>query len=378
MASAGTAPDRTAVMNAARKKKQVGKQAKKKSAGAEAEGANPENSIDVEAEEAAPKEKPKKPARLTNKAKVHNPEYHPELTCWSAQHTKNRADVHAALTVEAWESWLERCDSGAGRLERGEKEDQLHLQAWFKTYCGTEQADINAMKAAWREPFSCEPSTDYKSAASPFKGRQRETYMTGYCGKTLANKELEPGTTDLITKGEEFTKEYINFCIKSYLTNCPKDPNAGATMFTRNNLLLFCLNYKNRFLKHIKPLPSLGRVLHIMVKSGKFVPASNILASGYPMDRARMEDMWQILNDPTNSSKRQLCAALFTNNESQLMHMQRGQDVHNPPHGLDHEGDPYPDSMPYEDYVQLNREMNPVPCAEFDDVDAYDAADGEL
>ena len=60
------------------------------------------------------------------------------------------------------------------------------------------------------------------------------------------------------------------------------------------------------------------------------------------------------------------------------MHMERGQDVHNLPHRLNHERDPYPDSMTYEDYVQLNKEMNPVPCAEFEDVDAYDAADSEF
>ena len=273
--------------------------------------------------------------------------------------------------------WLEKCTRGAGRLERGEKEDQLHLQTWFEAYCGTEQADINAMKAAWREHFSCEPSKDYKSAANPFVGKQKITYMTGYIGKTLANKELEPGTTGMITKGEEFTEDYINHCIKSYMQNCPKDPNAGATVFTRNNILLFCLNFKNRFLKHIIPLPSLGRTMHIMVSSGKFIPASNILAQGYPMDRGRMENMWQLLNDPSNCSKAQMCDALFVNNESQLMAMERGQSTHNPPPGMDHEGDPFSDSMTYDDYVQLNREMNPVPCDSDGDDTVYGAADGE-
>ena len=325
--------------------------------------------------------------RITNKEKVHDSEHHAETSCWSACHVKKRGDVHADMTVEAWRQWLDKCVCGVGRLERGDEEGHLHLQAWFRTHSGTTQTDINAMRAAWRDHFSCVPSKDFKSSCDPFKGNQKEAYMTGYVGKTLQNKLMEHGTTDMIFKGDQFTDSFIDSCIRSYTQDCPKDPNAKRTTYSRNNLMLYCLNFKNRFLQHLRPMPSLARTLHIMTcVSGKYIPASNFLSTGYPMDRARAEHLWQVLNEPSNATKVDLCEALFINNDSQLkpvldvpleMHPQ------NCPFpnisDVDHEGDPYPDKMLWQDYVQLNQEMAPhyIPT-EHDDMSDMAGADGEF
>ena len=208
------------------------------------EGADSEGPKPIKVEAPPPK---KKKGKVTNKAKVHDPEYHPTTSLWSACHTKNKADVHAEITKEAWRSWCEMCVAACGRLERGEKEDNLHLQTWFETYSGTTQTDINAMKAAWRDHFGCEPSCDYKSSAKPFEGKQKRKWMTGYVGKTLANMNVEPGTSEMMVKGEEFNDEYVQTCIASYLRDCPKNPNASKATFSRSNLLLYALNFKNKF-----------------------------------------------------------------------------------------------------------------------------------
>ena len=232
-----------------------------------------------------PPSPPPKKGRVTNKEKVHNSVYHEDTSCWSANHTKNGCDVDAAITIEAWRSWLELCTCGVGRLERGE-EDHLHLQCWFQTHCGTTQTDINAMKAAWREHFSCVPTKDFKSKADPFQGNQKAIWMTGYVGKTLANMNVEPGASEMIFKGEQFTDDYIQHCIKSYMQDCPKDPNKNRTTFSRNNIMLYALNFKNRFIPHLQPCPSFARTLHIMTSVyGKYIPASNFLSAGYPLGR---------------------------------------------------------------------------------------------
>ena len=103
---------------------------------ARVEGANPEAEREAIIAEGSGPEKPAAAAeravrrgRMTNAKKVHLSEFHPELTCWSCSHTQNRGDVHAAHTIETWQSWLEKCERGIGRLERGEGEDQFHLQA---------------------------------------------------------------------------------------------------------------------------------------------------------------------------------------------------------------------------------------------------------
>ena len=310
---------------------------------------------------------PKKKGKVTNKSKVHDPEYHPGTSLWSATHVKVKADVHAAVTIEAWKSWSEKCVAACGRLERGEKEDHLHLQAWFETYSGTTQADINAMKAAWRDQFGCIPAGDYKSSANPFVGNQKAKWMTGYVGKTLQNKAMEPGTTDMMCKGEQFNDEYIQGCIASYLRDCPKNPNATKATFSRSNLLLYALNFKNKFIQHIQPVPSLGRIVQLMIKSGKYVPATNFLAQGYPLDREKAEKLWRVLDKTDNCTKLNVCECLFTNNDAMLTPVldvsYLGARPENCPFpyssDVDYEGDPYGDNMTYEDFVQLNREMNP-------------------
>ena len=314
---------------------------------------------------------PKKKGKVTNKSKVHDPEYHPGTSLWSASHVKCKADVHAAVTIEAWKSWCEKCVAACGRLERGEKEDNLHLQTWFEAYSGTTQADINAMKAAWRDHFGCIPSCDYKSSANPFTGNQKAKWMTGYVGKTLQNKAIEPGTTDMMCKGEQFNDEYIQTCIASYLRDCPKNPNATKATFSRSNLLLYALNFKNKFIQHIQPVPSLGRTVHLMIKSGKYVPATNFLSQGYPLDREKAEKLWRVLDGTENCTKLNVCECLFTNNDAMLTPVLDvpfrpffdGNRPENSPFpyssDVDYEGDPHSDNMTYEDFVQLNREMNP-------------------
>lgn len=340
------------------------------------EGADPEPPPPIKVEDPKPK---KKKGKVTNKSKVHDPEYHPETSLWSACHTKNRADVHAEVTKEVWRSWSESCVAACGRLERGKKEDNLHLQAWFETHSGTTQTDINAMRAAWRDHFGCEPSCEYKSSAKPFEGMQKRKWMTGYVGKTLANQNVEPSTSEMMYKGEEFNDEYVQACINSYLRDCPKNPNASKATFSRSNLLLYALNFKNKFLPHIKPAPSLGRTVTLMIKSGKYCPATNFLAQGYPLDREKAEKLWRVLDDTENCTKLNVCECLFTNNDAMLTPVldvsYLGARPENCPFpfssDVDYEGDPHSDNMSYDDFVQLNREMNPnahVVCAEDEEI----------
>ena len=54
------------------------------------EGADSEGPKPIKVEAPPPK---KKKGKVTNKAKVHDPEYHPTTSLWSACHTKNKADV---------------------------------------------------------------------------------------------------------------------------------------------------------------------------------------------------------------------------------------------------------------------------------------------
>ena len=53
------------------------------------EGADSEGPKPIKVEAPPPK---KKKGKVTNKAKVHDPEYHPTTSLWSACHTKNKAD----------------------------------------------------------------------------------------------------------------------------------------------------------------------------------------------------------------------------------------------------------------------------------------------
>jgi hypothetical protein len=127
---------------------------------------------------------------------------------------------------------------------------------------------------------------------------------------------------------------------------------------------------------------SLARTLHIMTSVyGKYIPASNFLATGYPLDRARAEELWSILNDPASATKAQLCNAIFINNDSQLqpvLDVPLDQQPANCPfpniNDVDFEGDPYPDKMVWADYVQQNREMSP----HAHNYDEYEPADAEI
>ena len=320
--------------------------------GAESEAAG--DAIAIDSIVGSGPEEPPAPAvrrgRMTNAQKVHLSEFHPELTCWSCNHTRSHGDVHPALTIEAWEAWLDKCERGIGRLERGDGEDQLHLQAWYETYCGVDASAITAMKAAFKEHFSCVPTKDFKSATNPFKGNQKIKYMTGYVGKTLAKMAQEPGTSIMFFKGAEFTEDNIQECIADYETNCPKDPNGKRTTFSRNNVMLYALNFKNRFLEHIIPVPSLGRTLQIMIISKKYIPASNFNAQGYPLDRQRAEEMWLLLNDPDLATQNRVCKALFAKNDTDTFNGTWNQ----------MQNLPYNDGTSWEDYIQLNRQMNPA------------------
>ena len=163
------------------------------------------------------------------------------------------------------------------------------------------------------------PTVAYRSSVKPFVGNQKQVYMTGYVGKTLQNMDQEPGTSPMMAKGDEFTDQYTKDCVASYMQSCPQDPNAKKTAFTKNNVMLYALNFANRFLPHLHPRPSFGRTLAIMVKTGKYIPASNYLATGYPLDRYRAEKLWRILSNPDECTKEELCEMIFTNNEAMLI-----------------------------------------------------------
>ena len=85
-----------------------------------------------------------------------------------------------------------------------------------------------------------------------------------------------------------------------------------------------------------------------MIISKKYIPASNFNAHGYPLDRKRCEEMWLLLNNPDLATQHRVCNALFAKNDTDTFN-----------------GDvfgralPYDDGTSWEEYIAMNREMNP-------------------
>ena len=62
----------------------------------------------------------------------------------------------------------------------------------------------------------------------------------------------------------------------------------------------------------------LGRTVTWMIQEGGYTPAANFLSSRYPLDRVRMEKMWQIINDPKAAKKADVSEFVFCNNEGMI------------------------------------------------------------
>jgi hypothetical protein len=310
-----------------------------------------------------------KPPKLRNRDKVGDPQYHPTTSLWSCNHGKKNSDVHAAITTEAWKSWLEtKCTAqrGIGRLERGNVKNLLHLQGWYECHCGTDNSSISAMKEAFKDHFGAIPTCEHTTSTNPFTGTQKTHWMTGYVIKTLPQMAEEPGTTLPMTQGDCFTPAYLENCLADYNTNCPVNPHKNKTLFGRTNCMLFAMNFVTKELPHITPQPSFGRTLQLMINSKKYMPSPSMLTTGYPLDRERSEKLWRIQWNPEECTKEEICECIFSNNEAMQQPVLFGSldksTAARPPFPcfgeVDLENSPY-HTHSYSDLKELNHELGP-------------------
>ena len=263
---------------------------------------------------------PKK-KKICNWEKVGNADYHAEESQWSMSFVRVRGDVDREATITCFKEWMKERSSGegCGFLERGEQ-GNLHLQGWFSSYCDTEQSGRSAMTLCFKKHFGVENDKGYKVCVKPFERRQNKTYMTGYGAKDWT--PLQVNGTDFHVMGDRFEEgelnDIIQKCRVTYFAACPKTHTDRKVQFNKSNLITYAYNYKTRYLDQLKPVPSLGRIVTWMIQEGGYTPAANFLSSGYPLDRVRMETMWQIINDPKAAKKSDVCEFIFSNNEGML------------------------------------------------------------
>ena len=319
-----------------------------------------------------PPPKPKE-KRLKNMDKVGLQEYYPELAYWSVTHANTKRDVDKATTIKYFGEFLEeKCELGVGFCERQKKMLKLHLQAWVAIYCSTDDSGKRAFKALWYEWFAIQPGEGWSIEIAPFQKRQNPRYMSGYVCKS---NDLDNCTIDVdyCAKGEAFRnlsdlKKYK----RDYFVHCPAKEKDHAAQFTKANLIAYAVNYHNRHNRALKPKPSLGRTLTWMVQSGDYEPSTTFLSTGYPIDRARAELMFDLLTgEPKNAKKSNIVDFIFVNNESQHAPIMDttphanphygpfGPDGNHPfePRNLDWEGSEYGD-MDYDEANKLNTRLN--------------------
>ena len=216
------------------------------------------------------------------------------LTYWSVTITCNGMDIPKEC-LQLFEEFLKYHDAYVYIccLERGDKEDLLHIQAAIGIYWFAEEYD--KLRLAIRNGIKANTFTGriFKIQAKLFQPGQNWIGMIGYCVKYEGRRDYS------IVKHPRVLESDIQRG-RTYLSVYRADYTKDKLIITHDNL--FKLAYSH-WSCHMRPnYVTFVDVLQSMLISGNFVLNSKML-SVVPMDYSRAESAWKLTLSPETATR---------------------------------------------------------------------------
>ena len=231
----------------------------------------------------------------------------PPLTYWSVTITCNGVDIPKEC-LRLYESFLKQQDAYVYicSLERGDKEDLLHIQSAIGIYWFAE--DHVSLRNAIRSGIQASKFVGhaFKIQAKIFQPGQTWIGLIGYCVKYEGRRDYDmvrhPRVLDAdIEKG------------KTYLSVFRADYTKDKLIINHDNLFKFAYahwttNMRPNYVNFLDVLVS-------MILSGNFVLNSKILSIS-PMDFVRAEAAWKLILCPETATRMTVRNIFFGRNET--------------------------------------------------------------
>jgi hypothetical protein len=185
-------------------------------------------------------------------------------------------------------------------LERGDKENNLHIQAAARIRWNRE--DGKAMSKYLREKLNLDQyiGIAFKLQCKPFEKGQNWLAMIGYCQKWRSNREYRITQRGM---SEEDLKKGRVF-LQVYRSDYTKD----KFVVDMNNVLKAAYAHWTATRKPV--FVTFVELMHDMLQSGDYVVSGKLLSSN-PLDRARTEAAWRSLLIPYETTEEVVSEIMF-------------------------------------------------------------------
>jgi hypothetical protein len=230
---------------------------------------------------------------------------------WSITIVATRSDVPTFL-LEDFDEVLNKLGStcAIASLERGDKENNLHLQGAAQ-FCWNRE-DPKSLVAYLRAKLQLSekcPDLTFKIQAKVFQVGQNWLAMIGYCQKWQGHAEYR-----MVSRGmseRDLRKGQL------FLTVYRSDYTKDKFVLDINNILK--AGYAH-WVAAIKPqFATFDDVLLAMLQSGEYVVSGKLLSSA-PLDKNRTARAWETLLQPYESSSEQVHAILYGSQAKPVQH----------------------------------------------------------
>lgn len=220
---------------------------------------------------------------------------------WSITVVAVKTDVPVVI-LELFDKFMDRtnCKLGIACLERGSKENHLHLQA--AADIAWDPDDQKGLTNLLREQLNLAEyhGLSFKVQCKPFEKGQNWMGMIGYCRKWRDFNEykcIHRGMSEKdIRKGEVFLQVY------------KADYTKDKFVIDPNNVIKTA--YAHWTATRKPAFVSFTDMMTDMLRSGDFVLSGKILSSN-PMDKTRTEQSWSTLLMPYNTNAVQVNNIMF-------------------------------------------------------------------
>jgi hypothetical protein len=201
-----------------------------------------------------------------------------------------------------------KCTLAISCLERGDKENNLHLQAAAAICWNREDPKGLGKELRTRLQLANYAELTFKLQCKLFEPGQTWMGMIGYCQKWREHSEymvLHRGMTEAdLHKGrlhlQVFRSDYTKDKFTLDQNNILKASYAHWTATKKPVFVTFCEN------------------MYHMLRTGEFVVSGKLLSSA-PMDRARTEEAWVTLLKPYETSQQQVQTVLFGSTAKEIL-----------------------------------------------------------
>jgi hypothetical protein len=221
---------------------------------------------------------------------------------WSITIAAVRTDVLAGI-LKAFDVALATLGAkiAIASLERGDKENNLHLQAAAAICWNKEEAKALAKHLRGLLSLEAEyPDLSFKVQVKAFEVGQTWLGMVGYCQKWRDFREYR-----IISRGmhaDDLKRGQL------FLTVYRSDYTKYKLVLDMSNI--FKCSYAHWTATRKPEFVPFTELLHSMLQSGDFVVSGKLLSSA-PLNRARAEEAWKTLLRPYNTTVEQTTAIFY-------------------------------------------------------------------